>query len=318
MEFVHKSIMLEETIEFLSIKPDGIYVDGTLGGGGHSLEIAKHLGPKGSLIGIDQDGEAVQAATARLEPFQDKVSIVRSNYAQMRQVLRDLSVDKVDGILLDLGVSSYQLDNASRGFTYREDVPLDMRMDQRQSKTARDIVNEYTEMELFHMIRDYGEDKFAKNIARHIVLAREKARIETTGQLTEIIKAAIPKKCRAVGGHPSKKTFQAIRIELNHELDVLKNHLEDMIDLLNDEGRICVITFHSLEDRIVKRIFRSCENPCICPPEFPVCVCGRVSKGKVITRKPVLPGKEELEENSRSKSAKLRVFERRMTKDAAR
>ena len=313
MEFVHKSIMLEEVIESLAIKPNGIYVDGTLGGAGHSSEIVKRLGEDGRLIGIDQDGEAIEAATKRLKPYKDKVTIVRSNYAQMKEVLRDLGIPKVDGILLDLGVSSYQLDNAERGFTYREDVPLDMRMDQRQTKTAKDIVNDYSEMELYHIIRNYGEDKVAKNIAKHIVQARQKAPIETTGQLIEVIKAAIPKKVRATGGHPAKKTFQAIRIELNHELDVLKNNLEDMIDLLNDEGRIAIITFHSLEDRIVKNIFRTSERPCICPPEFPVCVCGRVSKGKVITRKPIVPGKEELEENSRSKSAKLRVFERRIT-----
>ena len=315
MEFVHKSIMLEEVIESLAIKPNGIYVDGTLGGAGHSSEIAKRLGPEGRLIGIDQDGEAIAAATKRLEPYKDRVTIVRSNYAQMCQVLKELGISKVDGILLDLGVSSYQLDNAERGFTYREDVPLDMRMDQRQTKTARDIVNEYSEMELYHMIRNYGEDQFAKNIAKHIVAARQEAPVETTGQLIEIIKAAIPKKIRATGGHPAKKTFQAIRIELNHELDVLKNTLEDMIDILDDEGRIAIITFHSLEDRIVKNIFRTCERPCICPPEFPVCVCGRESKGKVITRKPIVPGREELEENSRSKSAKLRVFERRITKE---
>ena len=311
MEFVHKSIMLEEVIESLAIKPNGIYVDGTLGGAGHSSEIAKRLGPEGRLIGIDQDGEAIAAATKRLEPYRDRVTIVRSNYAQMCQVLKELGISKVDGILLDLGVSSYQLDNAERGFTYREDVPLDMRMDQRQTKTARNIVNEYSEMELYN----YGEDKFAKNIAKHIVAARQEAPVETTGQLIEIIKAAIPKKVRATGGHPAKKTFQAIRIELNHELDVLKNNLEDMIDILDDEGRIAIITFHSLEDRIVKNIFRTCERPCICPPEFPVCVCGRESKGKVITRKPIVPGREELEENSRSKSAKLRVFERRITKE---
>ena len=315
MEFVHKSIMLEEVIESLAIKPNGIYVDGTLGGAGHSSEIAKRLGPEGRLIGIDQDGEAIAAATKRLEPYKDRVTIVRSNYAQMCQVLKELGISKVDGILLDLGVSSYQLDNAERGFTYREDVPLDLRMDQRQTKTARAIEKEYSERELYHLIRNYGEDKFAKNIAKHIVAARQEAPVETTGQLIEIIKAAIPKKVRATGGHPAKKTFQAIRIELNHELDVLKNNLEDMIDILDDEGRIAIITFHSLEDRIVKNIFRTCERPCICPPEFPVCVCGRESKGKVITRKPIVPGREELEENSRSKSAKLRVFERRITKE---
>ena len=310
MEFVHKSIMLEEVIESLAIKPNGIYVDGTLGGAGHSSEIAKRLGPEGRLIGIDQDGEAIAAATKRLEPYKDRVTIVRSNYAQMCQVLKELGISKVDGILLDLGVSSYQLDNAERGFTYREDVPLDMRMDQRQTKTARDIVNEYSEMELYHMIRNYGEDKFAKNIAKHIVRARAKKPIETTGELNDIIRAAIPAKVRAKGGHPSKKTYQAIRIELNHELDVLKNTLDQMIDLLNDHGRICVITFHSLEDRIVKNIFNTNERPCTCPPSFPVCVCGKKSKGRVITRKPILPSEEELEVNSRSKSAKLRVFER--------
>lgn len=310
MEFVHKSIMLQETIEALHIKPNGIYVDGTLGGAGHSSEIVRRLGDGGRLIGIDQDGDAISAASQRLSDYKDKVTIVRSNYSDMKNVLKSLSISKADGILLDLGVSSYQLDNGERGFTYREDVPLDMRMDLRQSKTARDIVNHYSETELFHIIRDYGEDKFAKNIAKHIATARKTAPIETTGQLTEIIKAAIPMKIRAVGGHPAKKTFQAIRIELNHELDVLKDHLEEMIDLLDDGGRLCVITFHSLEDRIVKNIFRTCENPCICPPGFPVCTCGRISKGKVITRKPIIPGEKELEENSRAKSAKLRVFER--------
>ena len=310
MEFVHKSVMLDETIEALHIRPDGIYVDGSLGGAGHSREIAARLGDKGRLIGIDQDGDAIAVAGKRLEPFGDRVTIVRSNYADMRNILDSLSIEKVSGILLDLGVSSYQLDNSERGFTYREDVPLDMRMDMRQPRTARDIVNDYSEKELFHIIRDYGEDRFAKNIARHIVAARQNAPIETTGQLCDIIRAAIPAKVRATGGHPAKKTFQAIRIELNHELDVLKDHLEEMIDSLEDGGRLCVITFHSLEDRIVKNIFRTSENPCICPPDFPICTCGRVSKGKVITRKPIVPTEKELEENSRSKSAKLRVFER--------
>ena len=310
--FVHKSVLLYETVGSLNIKPGGIYVDGTLGGGGHAYEVCKRLGG-GRLIGIDQDADAIRAAGERLAPFKDKVTIVRSNYQNIENVLKELNIEKVDGIYLDLGVSSYQLDTASRGFTYREDAPLDMRMDQRNPTTAADIVNGYSEMELFHIIRDYGEDNFAKNIAKHIVKARAEKPVETTGELSEIIKAAIPAKVRATGGHPAKRTFQAIRIELNHELDVLKNNLEDMIDLLNDEGRIAIITFHSLEDRIVKNIFRTSERPCICPPEFPVCVCGRVSKGKVITRKPIVPGKEELEENSRSKSAKLRVFERRIT-----
>ena len=316
MEFSHKSVLLNETIDALRIKPDGIYVDGTLGGGGHSYEICKRLSDKGRLIGIDQDAAAIEAATERLGEFKDRVTIIRSNYCEMKRQLNSIGVTAVDGIILDLGVSSYQLDTAERGFTYREDVPLDMRMDQRQARTAKDIVNDYSEMELYRIIRDYGEDKFAKNIAKHIVQARQKAPIETTGQLIEIIKAAIPKKVRATGGHPAKKTFQAIRIELNHELDVLKNNLEDMIDMLDDEGRIAIITFHSLEDRIVKNIFRTCERPCICPPEFPVCVCGRVSKGKVITRKPIVPGRDELEENSRSKSAKLRVFERRIKEES--
>ena len=310
MEFVHKSIMLEEVIESLAIKPNGIYVDGTLGGAGHSSEIVKRLGEDGRLIGIDQDGEAIEAATKRLKPYKDKVTIVRSNYAQMKEVLRDLGIPKVDGILLDLGVSSYQLDNAERGFTYREDVPLDMRMDQRQTKTAKDIVNDYSEMELYHIIRDYGEDPFAKNIAKHIVKNRADKPIETTFELNEIIKAAVPAKMRQ-NGHPSKQTFQAIRIECNQELEVLKKALDELIDLLHPGGRLCIITFHSLEDRIVKNAFRRNENPCTCPPEFPVCVCGKVSKGKVITRKPILPGAEELEVNSRSKSAKLRVFEKK-------
>ncbi len=311
MEFSHKPIMLEETISALNIRPDGIYVDGTLGGAGHSLEIVRRLTEGGRLIGIDQDGDAIDAAAARLEPYHDRTVIVRNNYEQIESVLRSLDIRGVDGILLDLGVSSYQLDNAQRGFTYREDVPLDMRMDQRQERTAGDIVNDYSETALFHMIRDYGEDKFAKNIAKHIVAARQDHPIRTTGELTQIIKAAIPQKVRLHGGHPAKKTFQAIRIELNRELDVLKNSLETMIDLLNDEGRLCVITFHSLEDRIVKNIFRTCERPCICPPEFPVCTCGRVSKGRVITRKPILPAPGELEDNPRAKSSKLRVFERK-------
>lgn len=310
MEFAHRSVLLDETVENLNIKPDGIYVDGTLGGGGHAYEVCKRLGTKGRLIGIDQDGEAICAATKRLESFADRVTIVRNNYVNFASVLNQLGVDKVDGIVLDLGVSSYQLDEAKRGFTYRENVPLDMRMDQRQEKTAKDIINGYDEQELFHIIRDYGEDRFAKNIAKHIVAARKEKIIETTGELVEIIKAAIPMKIRATGGHPAKQTFQAIRIELNCELEVLKESLDGMIDRLNPGGRICIITFHSLEDRIVKTSFRTNENPCICPPDFPVCVCKRKSKGKVITRKPILPSDQELAENSRSKSAKLRVFER--------
>ena len=311
MIFEHKSVLLYETVDSLNIKPDGIYVDGTLGGGGHAFEVASRLGENGRLIGIDQDADAIKAATERLEPFKEKVTIVRSNYRNIREVLTGLGIQKVDGIYLDLGVSSYQLDTAERGFTYRENAPLDMRMDQRNEKTAADIVNDYTEMELFRVIRDYGEDKFAKNIAKHIVRARENGRIETTDQLVELIKAAIPAKMRQEGGHPAKRTFQAIRIELNKELEVLTDSIDTMIDLLNPDGRLSIITFHSLEDRIVKLRFRDNENPCVCPPNLPVCVCGKKSKGKVVTRKPIIPADEEIEENKRSKSSKLRVFERR-------
>ena len=310
MVFKHKSVLLEETVNGLNIKPDGIYVDGTLGGGGHAYEVCKQLSNKGRFIGIDQDEAAIEAASARLSDFGERVTIVRSNYCDMKLQLQKLGIDKVDGIVLDLGVSSYQLDTAERGFSYRVDAPLDMRMDRRQKMTAKDIVNDYSEMDLFRIIRDYGEDKFAKNIAKHIVMEREKGPIETTGQLIEIIKRAIPMKFQKTAGHPAKRTFQAIRIELNRELEVLRDSLDDMIEILNKDGRICIITFHSLEDRIVKGIFKKNENPCTCPSHFPVCVCGNVSKGKVITRKPILPGEEELQDNSRSKSAKLRIFER--------
>lgn len=310
MEFKHTSVLLEETIDNLHIKPDGIYVDGTLGGGGHSYQIASRLTGAGRLIGIDQDGDAIEAAGKRLEPFADRITLIRNNYCNAREALKQIGIDKVDGIVLDLGVSSFQLDNVERGFSYKYDTALDMRMDTRQSLSAREIVNEYSEMELFRVIKDYGEEQFAKNIAKHIVNARKDKPIETTGELNEIIKAAIPAKMRATGGHPSKKTFQAIRIECNRELEVLRDSLDDLIDMLNPEGRICIITFHSLEDRIVKSAFRRNENPCTCPPDFPVCVCGQVSKGRVISRKPILPSEEETEANKRSKSAKLRVFER--------
>ena len=310
MAFKHKSVLLEETVDGLAIKPDGIYVDGTLGGGGHAFEVCSRLNEQGRFIGIDQDAAAIEAASERLRDFGEKVTIIRSNYCEMKSRLHEIGVDKVDGIVIDLGVSSYQLDTAERGFSYRVDAPLDMRMDQRQQLTAREIVNTYSEADLFRVIRDYGEYKFAKNIAKHIVIERQKAPIETTGQLNEIIRHAIPMKFQKTAGHPSKRTFQAIRIELNRELDVLRESLDDMIEMLNPGGRICIITFHSLEDRIVKSAFRKNENPCICPSHFPVCVCGNVSKGKVITRKPILPSEEELEYNSRSKSAKLRIFER--------
>lgn len=310
MEFKHISVLLRETIDSLNIKPDGVYVDGTLGGGGHSLEICKRLGDGGRLIGIDQDMDAIKAAKERLEDYLDKVTIVHSNYKDTDSVLRELAIDGVDGIVLDLGVSSYQLDNAERGFSYREDTPLDMRMDQSGPVTARNIVNEYSEQELFRIIRDYGEDSFAKNIARHIVIARKTKPIETTGELNDIIRAAIPARVRQGGGHPSKKTFQALRIELNQELDVLEQSLDKMIGLLRPHGRLAVITFHSLEDRIVKNIFRRNMNPCICPPEFPVCTCGRAPTGHIVYRKPIVPGEEELTYNKRAKSSKLRVFER--------
>ena len=309
MEFKHKSVLLEDTIEGLNIKPDGIYVDGTLGGAGHAREVCKKLSAKGRFIGIDQDQDAIIAASERLAAY-PQATIIRSNYCYMVPELAARGITKVDGILLDLGVSSYQLDNEERGFTYRVDAPLDMRMDQRQTLTASDIVNNYEEKELYRIIRDYGEDKFAKNIAKHIVAARQVKPITTTGELTEIIRESIPMKMQVKSGHPAKRTCQAIRIELNRELDVLRDSLDGMIDLLDDGGRLCIITFHSLEDRIVKTIFRKNENPCTCPSDFPVCVCGKKSKGKVITRKPILPSEQEMEENPRSKSAKLRIFER--------
>ena len=309
INFGHTSVLLFETVGSLNIIPGGCYVDGTLGGGGHAFEVCKRLG-NGRLIGIDQDGDAIEAASKRLMAFQDKITIVRSNYRRIAQVLEELGIEKVDGIYLDLGVSSWQLDQPERGFTYRADAPLDMRMDQRQSWTAADLVNSCSEEELTRIIRDYGEDRFARNIAKHIVREREKEPIMTTGRLAEIIKGAIPAKVRATGGHPAKRTFQAIRIELNGELTVLEESIDTMIDLLNPGGRLSIITFHSLEDRIVKNRFRINEHPCTCPPDFPVCVCGKKSKGRVVTRKPILPSEEEMRENSRSKSAKLRVFER--------
>lgn len=313
MEFKHTSVLLGETIENLDIKPQGIYLDGTLGGGGHACEVARRLTGAGRLIGIDQDEDAIAAAGKRLEPYRERVTLIRDNYANAAEALAGNGVYGVDGIVLDLGVSSYQLDNEERGFSYRYDAALDMRMDQRQTLSAKEIINGYSETELARILRDYGEEKFAKNIAKHIVAARKDKPLETTGELNEIIKAAIPAKMRATGGHPSKRTFQAVRIECNRELEVLKGSLDELIGLLNPGGRLCVITFHSLEDRIVKSVFRKNENPCTCPPDFPVCVCGQVSKGRVITRKPILPSGREMEENSRAKSAKLRVFEKSET-----
>lgn len=310
MNFRHTSVLLEPSIEQLQIRPNGIYVDGTLGGGGHSYHIAERLTEDGRLIGIDRDEDAICAASKRLEPFTDRVTIVKNNYGNIREVLDRLEISQVDGILLDLGVSSYQLDTAERGFSYMADAPLDMRMDREESRTAWDIVNTYSEQELFRIIRDYGEDRFAKNIAKHIVKQREEKPVETTGELVKIIQGAIPMKVQKTGGHPAKRTFQAIRIELNRELTVIDEVIDTMIDVLKPGGRLCIITFHSLEDRIVKSRFRTAENPCICPREFPVCVCGRKSKGHVVTRKPILPSETEMEENPRARSAKLRVFEK--------
>ena len=311
MEFSHKSIMVEECMEGLNIKKEGIYVDGTLGGGGHSFHILERLGDKGQLIGIDQDEDAILAATERLKPFAKQLHIIRDNYEHFPEILSSLSIEKVDGILLDLGVSSHQFDEEERGFSYRFDAPLDMRMDQRQDFSAKDLVNSYSESSLFHIIRDYGEDKFAKNIAKHIVLARQEKPIETTKELAEIISHAIPMKFRLQGGHPAKRTFQAIRIFVNKELEVLTQTLDKAVNLLNDNGKLLVITFHSLEDRIVKEKFREYENPCICPKDIPICVCGKKSLGKVITKKPIVAKEIELKENKRAHSAKLRIFERR-------
>lgn len=308
MEFEHKPVLLEEVIDGLAIKPDGIYVDGTLGGAGHSRVIASKLTAGGRLIGIDRDEDAIKAASENLKEYADRVTVVRGNYEDTCSILAGLGINGIDGMLLDLGVSSYQLDAAERGFSYREDAPLDMRMDRRDSLSAYDVVNGYSEQELFRIIRDYGEDRFAKNIARHIAAERQKKPVDSTLELARIIKEAIPARMREGGGHPAKKTFQAIRIEVNRELEILKNGIGSFIDVLNPEGRLAIISFHSLEDRIVKLAFREAEDPCICPKDFPVCVCGRKSKGKTLTGKPVTAGQEELEENLRAHSAKLRVF----------
>ncbi|OUQ59925.1 16S rRNA (cytosine(1402)-N(4))-methyltransferase [Tyzzerella sp. An114] len=310
MEFHHISVLLNECIESLNIKPDGIYVDGTLGGAGHSYEICKRL-TTGRLIGIDQDMNAINAATERLKEFKDKVTLVHSNFSNVKQVFEDLGIEKADGFLLDIGVSSHQLDEAERGFSYMQDAPLDMRMDTSRSLSAYEVVNEYSEKELNDIIFEYGEERWAKRIAEFIVAERKIKPIETTFELVDVIKKAVPKGARKDGPHPAKRTFQAIRIEVNGELDVLKTAINDMTDLLNPEGRLAIITFHSLEDRIVKNEFRKQENPCTCPREFPVCVCGKKSKGRVVTRKPILPSDEELSANHRARSAKLRVFERK-------
>ncbi|MBQ4275360.1 MAG: 16S rRNA (cytosine(1402)-N(4))-methyltransferase RsmH [Lachnospiraceae bacterium] len=311
MEFKHVSVLLNETVDGLNVKENGIYVDCTLGGAGHSYEILKRLNGTGRLIGIDQDADALKAAKERLKEF-DNVTYVHSNFENIKEIVKTECDGLVDGIIADLGVSSYQFDTPERGFSYRFDAPLDMRMNKENELSAYEIVNEYDESDLYRVIRDYGEDKFAKNIAKHICLRRQESPIKTTFELNEIIKAAIPAKMREKGGHPSKRTFQALRIECNREIEVLENTLDDMIDCLKDEGRLCIITFHSLEDRAVKNNFKTNENPCTCPPNFPVCACGKIPKGKVITRKPIIASDEEMEVNPRSQSAKLRVFERKV------
>ncbi len=310
MEFHHIPVLLDEVIDGLQLQPSGIYVDGTLGGAGHSSQIASRLGEGGRLIGIDQDKDAIAAASKRLEPFGDRVTIVRDNYEHIPQILQQLGISSVDGILLDIGVSSYQLDNPERGFSYNSDEPLDMRMDQGSPVTAADIVNEKSQEELTRILRDYGEERYATNIARRIVQERENKPFTTTGDLVRVIRASVPMKMQEKYGNPCKRSFQAIRIACNRELDVLQDSIDQLIDRLAPGGRLCIITFHSLEDRIVKNAFRRNENPCTCPPEFPVCVCGRQSKGKVITRKPIVPSERELERNKRAASSKLRIFEK--------
>ena len=308
MEFHHISVLLNECIDNLNIRPDGIYVDGTMGGGGHSLEIAKRL-TTGRLICIDQDPNAHEAAGKRLAEYKDRITFVRDNFGNIRNILDSLGIEKIDGMLLDIGVSSHQLDEAERGFSYQQDAPLDMRMNPDKPFSAYDVVNGYDEDELDRVIFTYGEERWARRIAQFIVKERETKPIETTGELVDIIKKAVPKGARKDGPHPAKRTFQAIRIEVNGELDVLQKAIDDVAERLSVGGRLCIITFHSLEDRIVKEAFRKQENPCICPPQFPVCVCGKKPLGRVITRKPILPSKEELEVNPRSRSAKLRVLE---------
>ena len=310
MEYKHESVLINEVIEQLKIRPDGIYADGTLGGGGHSFQIAARLSDGGKLIGIDQDEDAVEAAGRHLSVYKDRCILVHDNYENMVSIVKGLGFDKVNGILLDLGVSSYQLDNAERGFSYNQDAPLDMRMDQTNPLSAKEVVNEWSEEELVRILREYGEERYASNIARNIVREREKKPIERTGQLVTIIRSSIPMKMQERGGNPCKRSFQAIRIAVNRELEVLSDSIDGMIDLLAPGGRFCIITFQSLEDRIVKNAFRKNENPCICPPEFPVCVCGRKSKGTVITKKAIVPSAEEIRHNKRASSAKLRVFEK--------
>lgn len=310
MEYEHIPVLAEELISSLEIVPDGIYVDGTAGGGGHSALIAERLSDKGRLISIDQDAEAIEAASLRLREYGDRVTIIRDNYRNIKLILDDLGIREVNGIILDIGVSSHQLDDADRGFSYMKDGPLDMRMDRSSSASALDIVNGYDAKDLERIIKDYGEERYAKRIAEAIVRERKKEPVNTTLQLADIIKVAVPAKARHTGGNPAMRTFQALRIEVNHELDALSESLDIMIDLLITRGRLSVITFHSLEDRIVKENFKRNENPCTCPPDFPVCICGKKSRGRRINRKAVTATEKELEENPRSHSAKLRTFEK--------
>ena len=311
MDFKHVPVLYHECLDNLNIKPNGIYADGTLGGGGHSLGIGERLEAGGTLIGIDRDEDAIAAAGRRLKDLECTVHLVHSDYADIRKVLDDLGIDGIDGALLDIGVSSYQLDNSERGFSYMQDAPLDMRMDQDQSFSAADVVNTYSEKELAEIIKKYGEERWASRISKFIIGARKEGPIETTGQLVDIIKAAIPASARREGPHPAKRTFQAIRIEVNSELEQLKTAIDEYCDVLKPGGRLCIITFHSLEDRIVKEAFKKRLDPCICPKEFPVCTCGRVSDVKKVTGKPIIPGEDELGTNPRSRSAKLRVIEKK-------
>lgn len=310
MNFHHVSVLLDECIESLNIKPDGVYVDCTMGGAGHSKEIVKRLSSKGLFIGFDQDKNAIETAKERLKDYSDRVRFIHSNFENIKEELEKIGVYKIDGVLADLGVSSHQLDEKDRGFSYMQDAPLDMRMDVRKDFSAYDVVNTYSEEELARIIKEYGEDNWAKRIAKFIVEKREEKEIETTGELVDIIKSAIPKKARIDGPHPAKRTFQAIRIEVNNELSVINKMIQDAVSIMDKGGRICIITFHSLEDRIVKNEFKELARDCVCPPHFLMCQCDKKSLVKVITRKPILPSEEEINENPRSRSAKLRVAER--------
>lgn len=318
MIFKHTSVLYAECIDNLNIDPNGIYVDGTLGGGGHAAGICQSLSSEGMLIGIDRDRDALQAAEKRLKTYKCKKVFVQSNYADIKDVLNQLGINEINGALLDLGVSSFQLDNEERGFSYMKDAPLDMRMSQDDAFTADQVVNTYRERELTEVIRNYGEEKWASRISKFIVESRKDKPIETTGELVEIIKAAIPASARREGPHPAKRTFQAIRIEVNDELGQLERAVSEFCDVLADRGRLCIITFHSLEDRIVKNLFNKRANPCTCPKEFPVCVCGKVADIKKVTGKPAVPSEDELKENPRARSAKLRVIEKKREKRGKR